>query len=177
MIRTEKEQGEEGRKTLFAECHLELLEVWVGKWEELCLRAALPCREMVRRSALGRNEEKELEFIPLVCVNTKDVKYSHYFVFQTYRQMLMYTFALIIMCSKCYSFLSKQEQNPGKMLADSVFLSTSHHLAFFLTSVCWQLWYFGILKALVSWHLWSVENWEIKGMFRTYPWNTNRDEN
>lgn len=42
----------------------------------------LTCREIVRGSALGRNEEKELEFILLVSVNTEDMKYSHYFVFQ-----------------------------------------------------------------------------------------------
>ena len=29
MISTERDKGEEGRKTLFAECHLDLLEVCI----------------------------------------------------------------------------------------------------------------------------------------------------
>lgn len=29
MISTERDTGEEGRKALLAECHLELLEVWI----------------------------------------------------------------------------------------------------------------------------------------------------
>lgn len=94
----------------------------------MCLRMVLTCKEIVRGSALGRNEEKELEFILLVSVNTEDMKYSHYFLFQAYRQILICTFVLTIMCSKCHSFLSKQEPNPGKMLADSIFLSTSSTL-------------------------------------------------